>query len=104
MFVTNSQQQQSQQSTLLGLTQTVTQTPTVQTNKTITTVLPSLTPQQINQFQTQQPQQQIHIQPQNNVQSYNTTPMRVCHHLLIIFETFYLSFRHKLWIKHKLII
>ncbi|CAF3311699.1 unnamed protein product [Rotaria socialis] len=66
VFVTNSQQQQ--QSTLLGLTQTVTQTPTVQTNKTITTVLPSLASQQLNQFQNQQ--------QQNTVQSYNSTPMR----------------------------
>jgi hypothetical protein len=59
----------------------VTQTPTVQTNKTISTVLPSLTPQQINQFQVQQQQQQqqqqIHMQP-SPVQSYNTVSMRVC--------------------------
>jgi hypothetical protein len=58
----------------------VTQTPTVQTNKTISTVLPSLTQQQLNQFQVQQ--QQIHMQQQqqqqNTVQSYNTAPMRVC--------------------------
>lgn len=74
VFVTTSQQQQ--QSTLLGLQQTVTQTPTVQTNKPITTGLPSLTAQQINQFQTSQ--QQILIQQQNPVQSYNNTPMRVC--------------------------
>jgi hypothetical protein len=78
VFVTNSQQQQQQQqSALLGLQQTVTQTPTVQTNKSISNVLPSLTPQQLNQFQVQQQQQQqIHMQQQNNVQSYNTTQLR----------------------------
>jgi hypothetical protein len=54
----------------------VTQTPTVQTNKTISTVLPSLTPQQLNLFQSQQ--QQIHMQQQNTIQSYNTAPIRVC--------------------------
>jgi hypothetical protein len=78
VFVTNTQQQQQQQqqqqSTLLGLQQTVTQPPTVQSNKSLPTVLPSLTPQQLNQFQVQQ--QQIHMQQQNTVQSYNTAPMR----------------------------
>ena len=53
--MTNSQQQQQPQ--LLGLQQTVTQTPTVQTNKTISNVLPSLTQQQLNQFQVHQQQQ-----------------------------------------------
>ncbi|UJR27186.1 hypothetical protein I4U23_008482 [Adineta vaga] len=74
VFVTNSQQQQ--QSTLLGLQQTVTQMPTVQTNKTISTVLPSLSTQQVNQFQIQQQPQQIHMQQQNTVQSYNTATIR----------------------------
>jgi hypothetical protein len=77
----------------------VTQTPTVQTNKTISTVLPSLTQQQLNQFQVQQ--QQIHMQQQNTVQSYNTAPMRVCTNNLfsslkistdISFDLFILSF------------
>jgi hypothetical protein len=74
VFVTNPQQQQQQQPTLLGLQQTVTQPPTVQSNKSLPTVLPSLTPQQLNQFQVQQ--QQIHMQQQNTVQSYNTASMR----------------------------
>ena len=60
----------------------MTQTPTIQTNKSLPTVLPSLAPQQLNQFQIQHPQQQqqqqIHIQQQNPVQTYNTTQMRVC--------------------------
>ncbi len=77
----------------------MTQTPTVQTNKTISTVLPSLTQQQLNQFQVQQ--QQIHMQQQNTVQSYNTAPMRVCTNNLfsslkistdISFDLFILSF------------
>jgi hypothetical protein len=84
VFVTNSQQQQQQeqQSTLLGLQQTVTQTPTVQTNKSISNVLPSLTPQQLNQFQVQQ---------QNNVQSYNITQLRVRTNNLhpVVYFTFY---------------
>ncbi len=62
----------------------MTQTPTVQTNKSLPTVLPSLTPQQLNQFQVQQ-QQQIHMQPQNTVQTYNTAPMRVCTNNLFYF-------------------
>jgi arginine/lysine/ornithine decarboxylase len=95
VFVTNSQQQQQQQqSALLGLQQTVTQTPTVQTNKSISNVLPSLTPQQLNQFQVQQQQQQqqqIHMQQQNNVQSYNTTQLRVRTNNLdpVVYFTFY---------------
>ena len=59
----------------------MTQTPTVQTNKSISTILPSLTPQQLNQFQVQQQQQQqqqIQMQQQNNIQTYNTTQLRVC--------------------------
>lgn len=72
VFVTNSQQQQ-QQPTLLGLQQTVTSTPTVQTNKPISTLQPSLSSQQLNQFQ-------VHMQQQNNAQPYNTTTMRVRTH------------------------
>jgi hypothetical protein len=91
VFVTNSQQQQQQQqSTLLGLQQTVTQPSTVQTNKTISTVLPSITPQQLNQFQVQhQQQQQIHIQPSNTVQPFNIPQMRVCTTNLIAHSLIY---------------
>ena len=58
----------------------MTQTPTVQTNKISATVLPSLTAQQLSQFQNQQQQQQqqIHMQQQNSIQTCNNTPMRVC--------------------------
>ena len=70
VFVTNSQQQQP---TLLGLQQTVTSTPTVQTNKPISTLQPSLSAQQLNQFQ-------VHMQQQSNAQPYNTTTMRVRTH------------------------
>jgi len=68
----------------------VTQTPTVQTNKTISTVLPSLTPQQLNQFQVQQQQQQIHMQQQNTIQSYNSAPIRVYTNYLFYFLSFFL--------------
>ncbi len=71
----------------------MTQTPTVQTNKTISTVLPSLTPQQLNHFQVQQ-QQPSHMQQQNTIQSYNTAPIRVCTKLSILFSIF-LSLRLK---------
>ncbi len=70
----------------------MTQTPTVQTNKSISTLLPSLTPQQLNQFQVQQQQQQqIHMQQQNNVQSYNTTQLRVrtTNLYFIVYHAFY---------------
>jgi len=73
----------------------VTQTPTVQTNKSLPTVLPSLTPQQLNQFQV--PPQQIHMQQQNTVQPYNTVSMRVCLNNLFysLEDLFYLSIRLK---------
>jgi hypothetical protein len=72
LFVANPQQQQS--STLVGLQPQHTVT---QTNKPISTGLPSLTPQQFNQLQMQQ--SQIHLQQQNSLQSYN---IRVCQFLL----------------------
>ncbi|CAF4707572.1 unnamed protein product, partial [Rotaria magnacalcarata] len=58
-----------------------------------TTVLPSLASQQLNQFQNQQ--QQIHIQQPNTVQSYNSTPTRVCYmnqKLLVSSKTILLSY------------
>ncbi|CAF4731863.1 unnamed protein product [Rotaria sp. Silwood2] len=75
VFVTNTQQP----STLVGLQPQHTVTQTAQTNKTISTGLPSLTQQQLNQFQIQQQQQQqsqIHMPQQNSLQSYN---IRVCY-------------------------
>ena len=66
VFVTNSQQQQ--QSTLVGLPQTVTQTATIQTNKSMPTILPSIQSQQLHQFANPQ---------QIPTQSYNTQQMRV---------------------------
>jgi len=65
VFVTNPQQQ----STLVGLQPQHTVT---QTNKPVSTGLPSLAQQQqqqLNQFQVQQPQ--IHMQQPNSLQSYN---------------------------------
>jgi hypothetical protein len=65
VFVTNPQQQ----STLVGLQPQHTVT---QTNKPVSTGLPSLTQQQqqqLNQFQVQQPQ--IHMQQPNSLQPYN---------------------------------
>ncbi|CAF3835650.1 unnamed protein product [Rotaria magnacalcarata] len=65
VFVTNSQQP----STLVGLQpqHTVTQTP--QQTKSMSAGLPSLSAQQLNQYQIQQPQ--MHIQQQNSLPSYN---------------------------------
>lgn len=64
VFVTNPQQQQQQQQPpLVGLQPQHTVT---QTNKPITTALPSLNPQQLNQFQ---------MQPPNPMQTYRVCKM-----------------------------
>jgi hypothetical protein len=70
VFVTNPQQQQP---TLVGLQSQHTVTQPAQTNKPVSTGLPSLTQPQMNQFNGQQPQ--IYMQQQNPLQSYN---IRVC--------------------------
>lgn len=74
LFVTNSQQA----STLVGLQPQHAVTQTVQANKPMPTGLPSLTTQQLNQYQIQQltPSPQIHMQQQNSLASYN---IRVCY-------------------------
>jgi hypothetical protein len=61
------QQQQTQQATLISLPQTVTQASAIQSNKPSSTVLPSISAQQLNQYQIQQ-QQQILAQPSNTIQ------------------------------------
>jgi E1A/CREB-binding protein len=65
VFVTNPQQQP----TLVGLQSQHTVTQTAQTNKPVSTGLPSLTQQQLNQFNVQP--SQIYMQQQNPLQSYN---------------------------------
>ena len=88
LFVTNpqQQQQQQQQSTLVGLQPP--QHTVTQTNKPMATALPSLNPQQLNQYQVQ-------MQQQNSMQSYNIRVCRIFEAILIFLLSMRLFFSHK---------